>query len=49
MLDFARDCVKYGIKVTLSVVDVISKEDIETCRKIAEDIGAHFRVRTYIS
>lgn len=49
MLNFARDCVKYGIKTTLSVVDVISPEDIETCRKIAEDIGAHFRVRHYIA
>ena len=49
MLDFARDCVRYGIKTTLSVVDVISPEDIETCRKIAEDVGAHFRVRNYIA
>ena len=49
MIDFARDCVKYGIKTTLSVVDIISSEDIEICRKIAEDVGAHFRVRHYIS
>ncbi len=49
MLAFAQDCVNYGIAVTLSVVDVISREDIETCRKIAEEIGAEFRVRTYIS
>ena len=49
MLNFARDCVKYGIKTTLSVVDVISPEDIETCRRIAEDIGADFRVRHYIA
>ncbi|MEG0257131.1 MAG: TatD family nuclease-associated radical SAM protein [Christensenella sp.] len=49
MLDFARACVKYGIKTTLSVVDVISAADIETCRKIAENIGARFRVRTYIA
>ncbi|MEA4853331.1 MAG: TatD family nuclease-associated radical SAM protein [Christensenella sp.] len=49
MLDFARDCVKYGIKATLSVVDVISPEDIETCRKIAQDVGATFRVRHFIS
>lgn len=49
MLDFARDCVKYGIRTTLSVVDVISPEDIETCRRIAEDVGAFFRVRHYIA
>lgn len=40
---------KYGIHTTLSVVDVISPEDIETCRRIAQDVGAHFRVRHYIS
>lgn len=49
MIDFARDCVKYGIRTTLSVVDIISPEDIEICRKIAEDVGARFRVRHYIS
>ena len=48
MLDFARDCVKNGIHTVLSVVDVIGKDDIETCRKIAAGIGADFRVRTYI-
>ncbi len=47
MLEFAKDCIKYGIKVTLSVVDVISKEDIEKCRKIAHDMGAEFRLRVH--
>ena len=45
MLDFARECVGVIPKVVLSVVDVLSPEDIEKCRKIAEDIGATFRVR----
>jgi len=45
MLDFARECVGVIPEVVLSVVDVLSPEDIEKCRKIAEDIGATFRVR----
>lgn len=45
MLDFARECVGVIPKVVLSVVDVLPPEDIEKCRKIAEDIGASFRVR----
>ena len=47
MLDFARDCVKYGIKTILTVVDVIPKENIEKCAEIAKEVGAIFRVRTY--
>ncbi len=47
MLDFARRCVEEGIKTTLSVVDVISEEDVAACRKTAEGIGARFRVRNY--
>ena len=47
MLDFARDCVKYGIKTILTVVDVIPKENIEKCAEIAQEVGAIFRVRTY--
>ena len=45
MLDFARKCVGVIPEVVLSVVDVLPPEDIEKCRKIAEDIGAAFRVR----
>jgi len=49
MLEFAKDCVSNGIKVTLSVVDVIGGAEIEAARKIAEGIGAGFRVRAYVS
>ncbi len=48
MLEFAKKCVECGIRVTLSVVDVISEEDINTCREIAENMGAEFRVRHFI-
>ncbi len=48
MLDFARLCVQSGIKVVFSVVDVISQEDIETCQKLSEKMGATFRLRHYV-
>lgn len=47
MLDFAKAAKRYVPEVTLSIVDVIGKEEIEECRKIAEDIGVNFRVREY--
>jgi TatD family-associated radical SAM protein len=47
MLQFARDCVRHGIAVTFSVMDLIGEEDIAVCRKIADDVGAQFKVRQY--
>lgn len=47
MLDFAKKAKQYVPKVILSVVDTISKDDIDACRKIAEDTGVEYRVRTY--
>lgn len=47
MLSFARNCKKYLDDVRFSVVDVISKEDIEDCRKLAESMGIPLRVREY--
>ena len=49
MLGFTSSCVKEGIHTVLTVVDVIPKEDIEVCRKIAADVGAVLRVREYVS
>lgn len=46
MLEFAREAVKLLPKVTLSVVRVPNL-DIEACRRLAEDVGATFRIREY--
>ncbi len=48
MLEFAKGCVENGIDTTLSVVDFIGEDEIEACRNLAKDIGAHFRVRETI-
>lgn len=48
MRKFTADCVKTGkAQVVMSVVDVISHEQIETSREVAESLGAVLRVRTY--
>ncbi len=48
MLKFAKQCVDEGINTTMSVVDFVGEEEIEACRKIVEQTGAHFRVRKTI-
>ncbi|MCL1952980.1 MAG: TatD family nuclease-associated radical SAM protein, partial [Oscillospiraceae bacterium] len=45
MLRFAADCKKIYPRVTFSVVDVITPEEIEQCRAIAEGMGIPLRVR----
>ena len=47
LLDFARRCAGTRMDTVLSVVDVISPEDIAVCREIAEKVGARLRVREY--
>lgn len=47
MLDFAKKAKKYVPNVVLSVVDVIGEEEIEKCRKVAEETGVTYRVREY--
>lgn len=44
MQEFAREAVAQGIKVTMSVVE-IPNLDVEACRRIAESVGAEFRLR----
>lgn len=48
IIQFAKDCTRYVGEVIMSVVDVLPKEDIEVCKKIAEGAGAHLRVRALI-
>ena len=47
MIKFAKECKENGVEVKLSVVDVISQEDIDECKKLAESIGIPLRVREY--
>lgn len=49
LIEFARLAGRVVPKVVLSVVDTtISKEDIEKCRRIAEENGVELRVREFI-
>ncbi len=47
MLQFAREIQKYVPHVILSVVDCISPEEIEACRKVCDQTGATYRVRVF--
>ena len=50
MKDFAKELTRYVPKVMMTVVDTISPEEIENCRKVCEEeIGAVYRVREYIA
>jgi radical SAM enzyme (TIGR04100 family) len=48
LLDFAIKCKRYIPSVALSVVDVMSENDIQACREIAQEIGVDFRIRKFI-
>ncbi len=47
MLNFTKECVKYCKKVRMTVVDVISEEEIEQARAVCESTGASFVVRSF--
>lgn len=47
IIDFAKESKKYIPNVVMSVVDVISEDEQEKARLIAESIGVNFRVRHY--
>ena len=50
MKAFAKEVRQYVPEVMMTVVDVISPEEIEECRRICEEeVGAEFRVREYIA
>ena len=44
--EFIREAVKYIPDVTATIVS-LPEVDIDACRKIAEELGAKFRVREY--
>lgn len=48
LLKFAEDCKKYIPSVKFTVVDVISEDEINECRKISEKMGIPLRVRKWI-
>jgi len=48
VIGFAEACIREGIRTELTVVD-LPEVDIESCRSIAEKMGAGFRVRTLIT
>jgi len=48
VIAYAKECKKYVSHVVFTVVDVIPPEEIEACRRIAEDAGVDFRVRKMI-
>ncbi|MDD4376560.1 MAG: TIGR04100 family radical SAM protein [Eubacteriales bacterium] len=45
IIDFTKNIKNYVPEVTMSIVNVISSEDLESCRKIAEGLGVDFRIR----
>lgn len=48
IIAFVKEAKKYIPRIILSVVDVIPKEDIKECKKIADALGTEFRIREKI-
>ena len=48
LLQFAEECKKYIPSVKFTVVDVITEEEIERCKKISDEMGIPLRVREWI-
>lgn len=46
--EFAKLAKESVPEVVFSVVDIMPKDEIEACRKIAEDCGVTFRIREFI-
>lgn len=48
MLQFAKSCKAAKVNCWFSVVDCIGEEQLQACRKLAEEIGIPLRVREFI-
>lgn len=48
LLKFAADCKKYIPEIKFTVVDVITKDEIARCQKIADELGIKLRIRNWI-
>lgn len=48
MLKFAADCKQFLPEVQFSVVDVITQEQVERCKQLANSMGIPLRIREYI-
>lgn len=49
LLNFAKECKKYIPTVKFTAVDIITKEEITECQKIADEMQIPLRVRTLIT
>jgi len=48
IIEFAKKCKNAGANVVFSVVDVLSDDELSDAKKIAEEYGADFRIRSLI-
>lgn len=48
LLRFAAECKKYIPEVKFTVVDVITEDEIERCKKISEEMEIPLRIRSWI-
>ena len=49
LLEFASECKKHIPCVKLSIVDVLSEEDIHSCQQLADRLGIPLRIRKFSS
>ncbi len=47
MLDFTRKCVSLNANVRMTVVDVITPQEVNECERLAKEIGVTFVAREY--
>lgn len=47
ILTFTKHVTQYVPKVIMTVVDTMSKEELEACRKLCASVGADYHVRVY--